>query len=221
MNSMDTKTPAGKKTLFLTISLLVLITVVVAVYYYGVLQRKSDTDALKGKKDTVTIGLIPSPTAFLAVIASEKGFFSQAGLDVTIKNYPSGKRAVNEGLFTGEVDIAAASEAVIVFNSFKRKDFKTIASIGSTDNGISIIARKDSGIQSPADLKGKRVATQEASAVHFFLHLFLVKNNLSEKNIDLSFKKAEKLPKALVSGEIDAFSMREPFIGEARRPVGR
>jgi len=64
------------------------------------------------------------------------------------------------------------------------------------------------------------VATQRASAVHYFLHLFLLRHGMSEDDVDLSFMKAEELPGALSEGTIDAFSMREPFIGEAKRLMG-
>jgi NitT/TauT family transport system substrate-binding protein len=83
-----------------------------------------------------------------------------------------------------------------------------------------IIARKDRGIQGPKDLSGKHIATQEASAVHFFLSMFLLNHAISEQDVELSFKKAEELPGALAAGEIDAFSMREPFISQAKALLG-
>lgn len=145
----------------------------------------------------------------------ENDYLSAEGLDVEVNIYPSGKRALLDGLFTGDVDVVSASDAPVVFNSFARNDFKVIASIFSADNVNRFIARRDSGISKPSDLRGKRIATQKASAVHFFLHLFLLENGLSEKDVQLSFMKAAKLPTALAKGDIDAFSMREPFISQA------
>ena len=101
-----------------------------------------------------------------------------------------------------------------------QQDFQLFATIGASANEVMIVARKDKGIQSPGDVKGKRIATQQGSAVHFFLHIFLVKYGLSEQDITLSFRKAEELPDALVTDKIDAFSMREPFIGQAKGLLG-
>jgi len=169
----------------------------------------------------IRIGLQLAPSNALTIIALEKGYLSAAGLKVDIKTYASGKRALLDGLFTGAVDLVSASDAAVVFNAFKRQDFKVIASIFSADNVNRIIARRDRGISKPSDLRGKRVATQKASAVHFFLHLFLLENNLSEKDVRLSFMKANKLPGALSHGNIDAFSMREPFISQAAKLLGK
>ncbi len=173
-----------------------------------------------GPVEKVTLSLTEEPVNWLTLIAVEKDFFSQEGLDVTLKEYPSGKRALLDGLFAGEVDIAAAADVPIVFNSFERQDFKVIATIGTSDNVPRIIARKDRGIYRPSDLQGKHIATQEASAVHFFLSLFLLKYTLAEDSVKISFMNAEELPQALADGEIDAFSMREPFITQAKALLG-
>ena len=170
---------------------------------------------LSGPKESLVIGYGVAPESALAILALDQNYFSLFGLDVIVKEYPSGIRALQDGLFSGEIDIAITSEVPIVLNSFSCSDFSIVASIGYSDNEPRIIARSDAGIKEPVDLKGKRIATQPDSAVHYFLHLFLLENGLSEKDIELSFMNAEALPKAFASGEIDAFSMREPFISEA------
>lgn len=173
-----------------------------------------------GPVEKVKLGLAQKPTTVLFFIAENQSYFKDVGLDVEIKDYRSGKRALIEGLFAREVDIINTAGVPVVINSFERNDFSIFATATTADSWQRIIARKDSGIVNPSDLQGKKVATQKSSAVHFFLHLFLINNGLSESDIELSFKKAEKLPAALASGEIDAFSMREPFISEAANLLG-
>lgn len=170
-------------------------------------------------KETVRLGIALQPLVTLAIIAHERGFFSQEGLDVPVQYYPSGKAAL-EAMFAGEVEIATVAETPIVFSSFKRNDFRIFTTIGTSRDEQRIIARKDRGVNKPADLKGKRLATQQGSAVHFFLHLFLLQHGMSENDITLSFKKVEELPEALASGEIDGFALREPFIAEAKKLLG-
>ena len=168
---------------------------------------------------TVKIGVAKELLASLVTIAYEKKLFSQEGIDVIIKEYPSGKLAL-KGMLEGEVEVATVAETPIVFNSFNYQNFCIVATIGSSDNESRIIVRKDRDINKPGDLRGKRIATQKASAVHFFLHMFLINNLLSENNVEISFKKAIELPDAIASGEIDAFSMREPFISQAQALLG-
>ena len=173
------------------------------------------TKGFTGNSGPITIGVEQSPLLALVMIAEDQGFFSKHGVDVMAKYYASGKLALN-GMFSGGVELATPAGTPIIFSSFERSDFSIVATIGSSDNDPKIVARKDRDIQKPGDLRGKRIATQKASAVHFFLHSFLIKNGLSEKDIKLSFKHPDELVPALAKGEIDAFSMREPYVSRAK-----
>lgn len=95
-----------------------------------------------------------------------------------------------------------------------------MASIGSTDNEMKLVARRDRGIEGGADLRGKRVATQRASAMHFFLHMFLLKNGLTDSDVQILYKQPDGLPVALVAGDVDACAMREPLISQVREKLG-
>ena len=169
-------------------------------------------------RQSVSIGVPNEPLGVLVVIAQQQGFFAEAGLDVDMaKTYPSGKRAL-AGMLEGEVDLTISSEVPLVFRAFEQDDFRILATIGTSDNEPQIIVRRDKGIENPADLGGKKIATQKASAVHYFLHLFLSKHGIDDAEV--TYLKAEDLPPALADGTIDAFSMREPFIGRARELIG-
>ncbi len=174
------------------------------------------TKGFTDNRGPITIGVEQSPLLALVMIAEDQAFFSKQGVDVKIKFYASGKLALS-GMFSEEVDLATPAETPFVFSSFERMDFSVVATLGSSDNETKIVARKDREIQKPGDLRGKRIATQKASAVHFFLHSFLTKHGLSERDIKLSFKHPDELVPALANGEIDAFSMREPYVSRAKK----
>ncbi|HET7832462.1 MAG TPA: NrtA/SsuA/CpmA family ABC transporter substrate-binding protein [Gallionella sp.] len=171
-------------------------------------------------RDTVRIAMPMHPTSLLAHVALEQGFFAANGLDVTVKEYPSGKRALDDALFAGKADITWSNETPVVLAGFERSDFRIVSTTLSATDVNMIIARRDSRIERPEDLRGKRIATQRGSAVHFFLHLFLLEHGLTEEDVRLSFLRAEELPAALASGAIDAFSMRDPYISQARALLG-
>jgi ABC-type nitrate/sulfonate/bicarbonate transport system substrate-binding protein len=177
-------------------------------------------DVVPGSKKQVTLGLALQPTSALAIVAMDQGFFEKEGLLIEIKPFPSGKRALQEGLVPGEVDIAISADIPIMLQAFKDKHLRIFSALGATSDVNSIVARRNGGSNTPEELKGKRIATQKASAVHFFLHLFLRKHGISEQDIHSLFMKAEQLPQALADGTIDAFSMREPYISEALKLLG-
>ena len=168
---------------------------------------------------SLRLGVQNNAICALPFIAAEKGCFEAEGLDVEIKRYPSGKLAL-QAMFAGEVDMAATADMPVMANSFKRTDFAVFGTIAWTERGAWLIARRDRGISGPQDLKGRRVATQRNSAVHFFLSMYLLKHGIREEDVDLVFLDAVKLPAALANGDIDAFSMRNPFIRDAKNLIG-
>lgn len=201
-----------------SVTLLAVILVIALISYFFL--SRSVAEHFEGSREPIRIGLPREPIGSLLIVALDQDFFSAEGLDVTlVRDYPSGKRAIG-GMFDGDVDITACAEVPVVLKSLRQQNFQLFATIGASANEIMIVARKDKGVQSPGDLRGKRIATQQGSAVHFFLHIFLLKYGLSEQDVDLSFLKAEELPEALVTDKIDAFSMREPFIGQAKGLLG-
>ncbi len=75
-------------------------------------------------------------------------------------------------------------------------------------------------IHSAIDLKAKKIATQQNSRAHFFLSLFLTYNQILEYDVEIIFLKAMQLSNALINGEIDVFSMRNPYAQEAKSALG-
>ena len=155
----------------------------------------------------------------LPLIADQMGYFREQGLAVETVLYASGKLAF-QAMFDGEIDVATVADTPIVTASFERDDFAVFATIAWSDRGAWIIARRDRGIAAPGDLRGKTVATQRDSAVHFFLSAFLARHGIAEREVDLHFMPATELPEALAAGTIDAFSMRNPFVAMAKAAIG-
>ncbi|MEN8188712.1 MAG: NrtA/SsuA/CpmA family ABC transporter substrate-binding protein [Thermodesulfobacteriota bacterium] len=175
----------------------------------------SPATSADNRTETLRFGLALQPQSGLMIIALHNNYFKDEGLLLELHEYPSGKRALQEGLLTNAVDVITVSDAPLAFAAFDGVDAKAIATIFNAVNVNRIVGRRSAGIKTPADLHGKRIATQRASAVHYFLHLFLLDNNMTEKDYTPVFMKAEELPDAISSGSIDAFSMREPFVSRA------
>ncbi len=166
------------------------------------------------KPQTVTLASTASLLDSLVWIANDQGYFKEQGLDLVFKVYPSGKRALL-GMLDGKADIATTSDVPFMAQLHKHPNLRIVATLGSADNELKIVTRTDRGIKEPADLKGKTIATQQASAVHFFLYLYLLQQYLNQKDVNILFMKIEDLPAALAEGKIDAMSLREPFITKA------
>ncbi|HHO59634.1 MAG TPA: transporter substrate-binding domain-containing protein, partial [Thiotrichales bacterium] len=167
----------------------------------------------------VTLAAPHSILPALIWLTADLGYFDEQGLNLKLQTYPSGKRAL-AALMRGEAELAATAETPFVIASFKRDDLRLYATLGQSDNEVSILARRDHGITAPPDLRGKTVATQEGSAIHFFLTSFLLFHRISETDINIRFMKVEDLAPALVNGDIDAVSIREPYRTRIRKQLG-
>jgi NitT/TauT family transport system substrate-binding protein len=120
----------------------------------------------------------------LTLIADEKGFFTKYGLNVTVKEYPTGPGAVRD-LLSGESDIACAAEFVGVVLLDTSPELKIIGSTAKSD-AISFVIRNDRGIASPKDLKGKTIAVPEGTP--------------------------DDLVMSIVAGQVDGAVIWEPYV---------
>lgn len=168
----------------------------------------------------IRISLTLQPSSALLLIAYDQGFLAEAGLTVSAVEFPSGKAALHQGLFANMVDIISTSETPPCLAAFDRSDFRIIATTFSDDNTYHFIARKDCGIKTPQDLKGKNIGTMQNSAHHFFVSRFFSEHNIRSSDVKLSFYPAEQLPKALADGSIDATATREPYLSEINAMLG-
>jgi ABC-type nitrate/sulfonate/bicarbonate transport system substrate-binding protein len=165
----------------------------------------------------VVVALPEHAPAAPLFVAQANGFFERHGVRPIFKRFPTGARAL-PAMFAGEADLATAADVPIAAAGLVRSDFRILASIARADSEVRIVARRDRGIVAPADLAGKRIGTQKLSAVHFFLDMFLARHRVVDAKP--VFLKAEELVDALSRGAIDAFSMREPYVGQAEAALG-
>ena len=163
------------------------------------------------------MSLTPLSSPF--IIAKEKGYFKELGLEVEIIKVKGGNLALKT-VFDGHADIATSSEAVVMFNSAKRNDFSMFCTFVTSDNDVKIVARSSSNIKNISDLKGKKVATILGTSAHFFLNHTLLMNGINEKEIDIQGLKPQETIKVLSSKIVDAVVTWEPYAYLAMKKLG-
>lgn len=172
----------------------------------------------------VRLGISLEPGNVLMMVAVDKGLLLQEGLRPVVGIHPSGKAAMEEGLFKGQSDFVTATDIPAALSAFARQDYKVIAVIFQASNINRIVARRDAGIEVPGDLRGKKISTQKGSAIHYFLDLALAKHSITPGQTELSLVTPQQLPglpAELAEGKIDAISVREPFTSEAKALLGK
>lgn len=163
----------------------------------------------------VRVAVSRQPSSALLLIAWHQGFFEEAGLAPTFITYPSGKRALDEGLLSGMADVVSVPDSPVAKQLLAGEDLLILCTVQSIRSVNAIVARRDRGIESIQDLPGKRVGIQSASAVHYFLHRAMRAHNISPDSAVQIPYLIENLVSALHAGDVDAISIREPFLSEA------
>jgi ABC-type nitrate/sulfonate/bicarbonate transport system substrate-binding protein len=72
-----------------------------------------------------------------------------------------------------------------------------------------VVARK--GVNSPADLRGKKIGVLLGSTSDYFARMYLASGNVDAKQVDIINLQAAEMVTGVVRGDIDAFIGFQPF----------
>ena len=115
-------------------------------------------------------------------------------------------------MLDGKISVAGVSETPIMYNSFKRNDFRVFATDCTNSNDPKIIVRTDQMKNEPKELRGKRIGTTKiGQSAHFFLYLFLLKHNISTNAVTIVHDSPSVIVENLANGDIHAASLFEPY----------
>ncbi len=156
------------------------------------------------------VSVSQSPLSLPFYVAESQGYFAVEGVKVIISDVIGGHRTF-QNMMDGTADLATSSEAVVMFNSFQRKDFAILATFVSSDDDVKMVVRQGKSILHPRQLAGKRVGTVVGAASHYFLETFLVLNGVDPKTVHEQNLQPEVMTEALNKGDVDAIAIWEPF----------
>ena len=151
------------------------------------------------------------------LIAQDRGFFTQDGLDVTAKPYTNGAFAVDDVL-EGRADIAVgAAEYPVVADALRNDDIRVIGTFDKADI-IFLVVRNETG--NVSDLRGKRIGYTPGTMTAFSLDRFLSLHGLSEREIVPVAVSAADITDLATTGRIDAVVTLQPFVDQMRNAWG-
>lgn len=154
-------------------------------------------------------------------VAENKGFFTKHKINLTIREFDSGRNALETMLKDDSIDIATVAQTPVVFNSFNDEPYVIVATMAYSLDDVKVLARKDRGIEHPKDLIGKKVGATKRSTGHYFLESFLSHYDILLKDIDLKDVNASQLKTKFLSGELDAITSWEPHIHDAKTAMSK
>jgi NitT/TauT family transport system substrate-binding protein len=190
------------------------ISAAVAVYFMFAPARRP-----AGPPMEITLAVTTNSDSALVHVAQLKGYFKDEGLAVTTLTFTSGKAAL-EAVLRGEAQIATVAETPIVLNILKGEALAVIAGIFHSDRNMGVVARRDRGISTPSDLRGKNIGTPLGTNAHYFFHAFHTVEGIPESDVTLTGMAPEATVEALLSGQVDAVAVWNPFLLVLRKKLG-
>lgn len=207
---MYTASPRSKRSIHIG-SLLV--AVVVALF-----AMPSCRSSLAEKPESITVAAPALEQNALLYVADSRRFFARRGLKVTINDYDSGPAAIR-ALAQGTADVAETAEFPFVLAVLNKNRVSALA-VNDRMMNVYLLARKDRGIESVSDLRGKRIGMARGTIVDFFLGRFLQLNSLSAGDVTLVDLSPSQFVDAIVNGDVDALAGWQPHVYQAMRQPG-
>lgn len=163
------------------------------------------------------LGYFPNLTHAVAIAGVEKGFFADAvGSSATLKTttFNAGP-AATEAIFAGAIDAAFIGPNPTINAYAKSKGAAIRVISGATGGGASLVVKE--GINSPADLKGKKIATpQLGNTQDIALRYWLQQQGLTADtkgggDVSILPQDNGQTLTAFAAGQIDGAWVPEPY----------
>jgi sulfonate transport system substrate-binding protein len=123
--------------------------------------------------------------------------------------------ALLEAINAGEVDVGHVGETPPVFAQAAGVQFVYLATDPPAPKAEAILVKNDSPLKSVADLKGKKVALNRGSNVHYLLVKALEKQGLTLKDVEVVYLAPGDARPAFETGKVDAWVIWNPFLADA------
>jgi sulfonate transport system substrate-binding protein len=157
------------------------------------------------------------------VLLKSKGTLEEklkaAGYKVVWTEFPSGPPLL-EALNVGAIDFGNTGEAPPIFAQAAGAPIQYVAYEPPAPKGEAILVPKDSKLTSVADLKGKKIALNKGSNVHYLLVKALEKAGVKYSEVEPVFPAPADARAAFERGAVDAWVIWDPFQAAAEAATG-
>ncbi|MEM8651041.1 MAG: ABC transporter substrate-binding protein [Pseudomonadota bacterium] len=157
--------------------------------------------AIAADKMTVLLDWFINPDHGPIIIAQEKGYFADAGLEVEIIP-PADPSAPPRLVAAGKGDLAVSYQPQLHLQIHEGLPLKRVGTLVATPLNCLLVLQ-DGPIKSPADLKGKKIGFSVAGVEEAVLNAVLGKHGVSLEDIELINVNFSLSP-SLMSGQVDA-----------------
>ena len=144
---------------------------------------------------------------------------AEQGVGVKWTEFPAGP-VLLEGLNVGSIDFGTVGEAPPIFAQAAGAKLVYVGNEPASPASEAIVVPKGSGLRTLADLKGKKIALNKGSNVHYLLLKALEKAGVAYADIQPVFLPPADARAAFERGSVDAWAIWDPFLAAAEKQLG-
>lgn len=165
--------------------------------------------------EPVGVTFIPIVDTLPLFVAKDEGFFEKRGLDVTLTAVPN-QGVVISSLVSGSAEVGNTVAPSMLQAKDAGIDLVIVAGAASfpipTPRNVGVVARPESGIETPKDLVGKQVAVAGLGSFHqVMVQRWLEENGVDYKKVNFVEAAFPLQPDILRAGKVDAVVSVDPF----------
>jgi NitT/TauT family transport system substrate-binding protein len=174
----------------------------------------ADTDLRK-----VSVGAIPIAPSAALQLGIDKGLFAKHGIEIEMQSGQGGASML-PAVSTGTMNVAIGNPVSTMLAQSKGLDLKIISgyshSLATGDDITGVVALKDSGIETVADLEGKKVSVNTvAGQGDITIMEAMAKAGADPASVEFTEIAFPDAPAQLEKGNADAVWLAQPFLSQA------
>ena len=171
----------------------------------------------RAQEHTVRIGMVRALSSAATMIAIEKGYFKELGINVAVEDLDSSIDALAL-VAQGRLQVVEGGISAAYFNAVE-KNFPVTIAIDRVSSPLShkLIVRADlkDKIKEIADLKGRPLASNSRGAItNYEIGRMFEKAGLAYRDADIKFIPFTQMSVAFANKAVDAAVMIQPFASQ-------
>ncbi|NVM87702.1 sulfonate transport system substrate-binding protein [Variovorax sp. SG517] len=124
-----------------------------------------------------------------------------------------------EALNVGSIDFGDVGEAPPIFAQAAGAPLAYVGATVPRPQSEAVLVPKGSAIKTVADLKGKKIALNKGSNVHYFIVKLFEKHGLAFADLNLVYLPPADARAAFEKGSVDAWVIWDPFLAAAEKSL--
>jgi ABC-type nitrate/sulfonate/bicarbonate transport system substrate-binding protein len=171
------------------------------------------------REERLVLADVRQPATSLPFVAFGEGCFERERLVVEERTFELGRDALAL-LREGGADVAVAYATPLLRAAFADRRLRVVTALHTSTRNTRVVARRDRGIATFADLRGKRIGRAQGTNAEYFVDLALRYGGVPPGAAAVVDVPPRAAVEALARGELDAAALSDPAAAEAERALG-